>query len=108
MTELLHGIEGVEVIIDGILIHGKTRKEHNAGLSVSQNPGFRIDIEPWQVWILKDWDRIYGHIFIPALSKESLGILLLPLSVHPSVRPSERKVCHWNSAYILRIWEMTL
>ena len=29
MTELLHGIEGVEVIIDDILIHGKTRKEHD-------------------------------------------------------------------------------
>ena len=47
-------------------------------------------------------------IFIPALSKESSGILLLPLSVRPSVRPSERKVCHWNSVYILRIWEMIL
>lgn len=32
MTELLHGIEGVEVIIDDILIHGKTRKEHDLRL----------------------------------------------------------------------------
>ena len=30
-------------------------------------------------------------IVIPALSKESSGILLLPLSVRPFVRPSERK-----------------
>ena len=39
-------------------------------------------------------------IIIPALSKESSGILLLPLSVRP---PAEKKVCHWNSVYHLRI-----
>lgn len=32
MTDLLCGIEGVEVIIDDILIHGKTRKEHDRRL----------------------------------------------------------------------------
>ena len=32
MTDLLRGIEGVEVIIDDILIHGKTRKEHDRRL----------------------------------------------------------------------------
>ena len=51
---------------------------------------------------------IHFSLIIPALSKESSGILLLPLSVRSSVRPSERKVCHWNSVYILRICEMIL
>ena len=43
-------------------------------------------------------------LVIPTLSEESSGILLLPLSV----RPSERKVCHWKSVYILRNSEMIL
>lgn len=33
MTDLLRGIEGVEVIIDDILIHGKTRNEHDRRLN---------------------------------------------------------------------------
>ena len=43
----------------------------------------------------------------PALSKESSGILLLPHSVHPSVR-KKINVCHWNSVYILRMRQMIL
>lgn len=43
MTDLLHGIEGVEVIIDDILIHMKTCKEHDRRLdTVFRIQGFRI------------------------------------------------------------------
>ena len=38
--------------------------------------------------------------FIPALSKESSGILLLPLSVRPPAQRISRR--HLNSVYILR------
>ena len=38
-------------------------------------------------------------IFIPALSKESSGILLLPLSVRPSVLPKEKFVTGTPSTF---------
>ena len=38
-------------------------------------------------------------IIIPALSKESSGILLLPLSVRPSVRPKEKFVTGTPSTF---------
>ena len=38
-------------------------------------------------------------IIIPALSKESSGILLLPLSVRPSIRPKEKFVTGTPSTF---------
>ena len=37
--------------------------------------------------------------FIPALSRESSGILLLPFSVRPSVRPKEKFVTGTPSTF---------
>ena len=45
----------------------------------------------------KNWIVIY--IFIPALSEERSGILLLPLSVRPSVRPKEKFVTGTPSTF---------
>lgn len=49
MTDLLRGIEGVEVIIDDILIHGKTRKEHDRRLDTVlrriQDSGLKLNRE---------------------------------------------------------------
>lgn len=64
MTELLHGINGVEVIIDDILIHGKTRKEHDDRLDTVlhriQDSGLKLNREKCE--FRKTEIEYFGHV----------------------------------------------
>ena len=54
---------------------------------------FMTPVWPWPLnyeWVKEETNNLSNFV-IPALSRESSGILLLPLSVRLSVRPSERK-----------------
>ncbi|XP_014676826.1 PREDICTED: uncharacterized protein K02A2.6-like [Priapulus caudatus] len=52
MTELLHGLEGVEVIMDDILVHGRSMEEHERRLTEVltrlQEAGLRLNREKCQ------------------------------------------------------------
>ena len=70
----------------------KVRKTHRH-IHTTDNPRWKAHVGSGKLLILKRWHPDNVRVLIlPALSKESSGILLLPLSVRPPVRPKENFV----------------
>ena len=67
MTEMLRDLQGVEVIIDDILIHGKTREEHDKNLEdvlrrISES-GLKLNYEKCK--LRKTKIEYFGHAVTP-------------------------------------------
>ena len=67
MTEMLRDLQGVEVIIDDILIHGKTREEHDKNLEdvlrrISESE-LKLNYEKCE--LRKTKIEYFGHVVTP-------------------------------------------
>ncbi len=90
VQQTLQGLQGVEVYIDDIIVHGKTQEQHNLNLAAVfrklQETGFRL--QPKKLMLSQKELPAFGYI----LSKD--GIRPDPSNVHPilnAAAPSNAK-----------------
>ena len=102
MTELLGDIEGVQVIIDDILVHGKTMEKHNKRqeetLELIEESGIKLN--PGKYEFRKSTIRYFGHVISDKGIQPSKDKIKVILKLPPSSAILELKIFLGMTQYL--------